>query len=386
MPNKGLIEEKRRKILSYAYQPAFTPSTPCQSFFPPLNFSPIQATPLSPLFLPFRQSFSAFYYSPGPPLLLKDPEGGLDQLPHMSVRYSSQHTLKKTHPPPIKPHTLSPSLVPAEAFHKQTSLHTQIQMGGYGKFREGKNNLHCGCVYGCMCVLCPWCCWSGWRTFSWKLGISWGTAGVCMDTDAVPRFLRGNMPRQLPAASLPKCLHVLPVAQWSSTDHLQTTSALTPSFLRGAASHSHAQCATFVQMPKLYKLLRHGVEPFIGQDIVVVMVTDRLLVQADGKRPEAVGSHLLAQPQGQADQEEPCGEAFGVHVVGFPEFSHRAQEFGVGKEHGEVGGGVCQGVVRPQWWVSARLHGERRHVDVAGAVDLHTVHKIFSRPQKALKS
>lgn len=139
-------------------------------------------------------------------------------------------------------------------------------------------------------------------------------------------------------------------------------------------------------MPKLDELLGHGMEPLVWQDVVVVVVADRLLVQAHGERPEAVGRHFLAQPQGQADQEEPSGEALGVHAAGFPEFSHRAQEFWVGKEHGEVGGGVCQGVVRPQRQVGARLHGEGWHVDVAGAVDLHTVHKSFPRPQKVLKS
>lgn len=139
-------------------------------------------------------------------------------------------------------------------------------------------------------------------------------------------------------------------------------------------------------MPKLDELLGHGVEPLVWQDVVVVVVADRLLVQAHGERPEAVGRHFLAQPQGQADQEEPRGEALGVHAAGFPEFSHRAQEFWVGKEHGEVGGGVCQGVVRPQRQVGARLHGEGWHIDVAGAVDLHAVHESFSRPQKVLKS
>lgn len=121
----------------------------------------------------------------------------------------------------------------------------------------------------------------------------------------------------------------------------QATPPLPPPALRGAASHPHAQRAAFVQLPELDELLRHGVEPLIGQDVVVVVVADRLLVQVDGEGPEAINRHLLAQRKGQADHEEPCGEALGVHVAGFPEFPHRAQEFGVGKEHGEVGGGVC---------------------------------------------
>lgn len=162
-------------------------------------------------------------------------------------------------------------------------------------------------------------------------------------------------------------------------------SLLSPCRLRGAAPHLQTQRTAFVQVPKLDKLLGHGMEPRVGQDVVVVMVADRLLVQVEGERPEAVSGHFLAQPQGQTDQEEPRGEAFGVHAVGLPEFPHCVQELRVGKEHGEVGGGVCQGVIRPQWRVGARLHGERRHVDVAGAVDLHAVHKGFSRPQQVLK-
>lgn len=82
----------------------------------------------------------------------------------------------------------------------------------------------------------------------------------------------------------------------SHLDDFKTMTPLTPFFLRGAVSNPHAQGATFVQMPKLDKLLRHGVEPFIGKDIVIVMVADWLLIQVNGKRPEAVGCHLLAQP------------------------------------------------------------------------------------------
>lgn len=140
-----------------------------------------------------------------------------------------------------------------------------------------------------------------------------------------------------------------------------------------------------MQVPELDELLGHGMEPRVGQHVVVVVVTDRLLVQVDGEGPESVGGHFLAQPQGQADHEEARGEALGVHTVRLPELTHRVQELGVGKEHGEVGGDVCQRVVRPQREVGARLRGERRHVDVAGAVDLHMLHKILSRPQKVLE-
>lgn len=139
-------------------------------------------------------------------------------------------------------------------------------------------------------------------------------------------------------------------------------------------------------MPELDELLRHGVEPLIGQDVVIVVVADRLLVQVDGEGPETVNCHLLAQRQGQADHEEPRGEALGVHIAGFPEFPHSAQEVGVGEEHSEVGVGVGQGVVGPQRRVSAGAHGESRHVDVTGTVDLHTVHKVLPWPEKVLKS
>lgn len=167
---------------------------------------------------------------------------------------------------------------------------------------------------------------------------------------------------QLPPASLP----------------IQFTAPpLPPPVLGGAASQPHAQSAAFVQLPELDELLWHGVEPLIGQDVVVVVVADRLLVQVDGEGPEAVNRHLLAQRQGQADHEEPRGEALGVHVAGFPEFPHSAQEVGVGEEHSEVGVGVGQGVVGPQRRVSAGAHGESWHVDVTGTVDLHTVHKVL---------
>lgn len=185
------------------------------------------------------------------------------------------------------------------------------------------------------------------------------------------------------------CPHIfLPPHHPISCQHLpqQATPPLPIPALSGAASHPHAQRAAFVQSPELDELLRHGVEPLIGQDVVVVVVADGPLVQVDGEGPEAVNPHLLAQRQGQADHEEPCGEALGVHVAALPEFPHRAQEFGVGKEHGEVGGGVGEGVVGPDRRLGAGPHGERWHVHVAATVDLHTVHKVFPRPEEALKS
>lgn len=71
MPIKRSVEEKQREKNPFRRTPAsFHSSPPCQSLFsPPLNFSSIQATRyrdaiISPLFLSFHRSFSAFYYSP----------------------------------------------------------------------------------------------------------------------------------------------------------------------------------------------------------------------------------------------------------------------------------------------------------------------------------
>lgn len=140
-----------------------------------------------------------------------------------------------------------------------------------------------------------------------------------------------------------------------------------------------------MQLPELDKLLRHGVEPAERQHVIVVVVADGLLVEPNAERPEAVGRHLLTQPQRQADQEEACGQALGMHSATLPELSHGPEKLGVGKQHGEVGRGVGKGVVCPQGGVGARLHGEGWHVNVAGAVGLHALHKAFPRPKKVLE-
>lgn len=170
------------------------------------------------------------------------------------------------------------------------------------------------------------------------------------------------------------------------TDNSESVGALIPFILRLTASHLNSQSAAFVEVPQLDELLRHGVEPLTGQDVVIVMVADGLPIQCDGERPKAVNCHLIAHPQGQADQEEARREALGMNAACFPEFAYVAQEVRVGEEHGEVGGGVCDGVVRPERWVGAGLHGERWHVDEAGAVCLQIVQESFSRPEKTLES
>lgn len=176
-----------------------------------------------------------------------------------------------------------------------------------------------------------------------------------------------------------------PLPEGSTATATLAGEALAPSLLRGAASQPQAQHATFMQVPELQELLGHGVEPRVGQHVVVVMVADWLLVQVDGERPEAVGRHLLAQPQCQAHHEEARGEAASVHAPRLPKVPHRAQEFRVGEENGEVGRGVGQGVGRPQRRLGAGLGGERRHVDVAGAVGLHALHKLLPGPQEVLE-
>lgn len=161
--------------------------------------------------------------------------------------------------------------------------------------------------------------------------------------------------------------------------------ALAPSLLQGAASQPQTQHAALVQVPELQELLGHGVEPRVGQHVVVVVVADRLLVQVNGEGPEAVGRHLLAQPQRQAHHEEACGKAAGVHAARLPEVARSAQELRVGKQHGEVRGGVGQGIGRPQRGLGPGLGGERWHVDVAGAIGLHALHKVFPGPQEVLE-
>lgn len=154
----------------------------------------------------------------------------------------------------------------------------------------------------------------------------------------------------------------------------------------GAVSHMHSQRATLVQMPQLQKLLRHGVEASERQDVVVVVVADEVIPQAQRKGPEAVDGDFLAQPQRQADQEEACGEALGTHATPLPELAHALQEVWVGEEHRLVGAAVGEGVVGPQRGVRARLHREGRHVDVARAIGLHALHERLPRPQQVLES
>lgn len=149
MPNKGLIEEKWRKKNPFIRIPASFHSISSVSFFSPLNFTPIQATPLSLLLLPFWQSFSAFYYRLALHCLcLTKTQRG--------VWYSCpicQHTKKekkRKHPPSHHTVTfISPNYSPCTY-----SLHTQTETKGYGKSEESMSFLHCSCV--CQTSMAAW--------------------------------------------------------------------------------------------------------------------------------------------------------------------------------------------------------------------------------------
>lgn len=134
MPIKRSVEEKQREKNPFRRTPAsFHSSPPCQSlFFSSIKFQFYSSyevprrhyLSLVPLISPVFQCVLLF-----PPVLLlslfnKDPEGGLVQLPHMSLRYSSHHTRTKKqnktkkHPPSIQ---TSPSSVPT---HIRAHTHT----------------------------------------------------------------------------------------------------------------------------------------------------------------------------------------------------------------------------------------------------------------------
>lgn len=140
-----------------------------------------------------------------------------------------------------------------------------------------------------------------------------------------------------------------------------------------------------MQEPELQELLGHGVEARVGQHVVVVVVADGAAAQVQREGPEAVDGHVLAQPQGRADQEQPRGEALGVDALALPEAADAPQEGGVGEQHRLPGAGVLQRVIDPQRRARARAHGERRHVDVAAVVHLHAVHKGLPGPQQVLE-
>lgn len=147
----------------------------------------------------------------------------------------------------------------------------------------------------------------------------------------------------------------------------------------------HSQCTDFMKVPELEEFLRHGMETRVGQDVVVVVVADRLLMHIHGEGPEAIDGHFLAEAQGRAHQEESCRQALGVDSPVFPELPNATQEVGVGKEHCLIGTDIGQCVINPEGWLGPCLHGKGRHVDIAVVIDFHVVHKCLSGPQQVLK-
>lgn len=132
MPNKGLIEEKQRKKSFHTHTSQLSLHLLCQ-FFLSVKFHSYSSYTIISFVPPILTVFQCILLPPGPPLPLfdKDPEGGLVQLAHMSVRYSSQHIKKKKNIP--HPITLSPLLVLAK-----------------GGFRVCVSD-----VYVCTCVFSP---------------------------------------------------------------------------------------------------------------------------------------------------------------------------------------------------------------------------------------
>lgn len=122
------------------------------------------------------------------------------------------------------------------------------------------------------------------------------------------------------------------------------------------------------------------------ENVVVIMVADRSLVQPYGKRPETVSGHLFAQAEREAHQEQPRRQAFAVDAAALPKPADVFEEVGVGEDNSLVGGGVCKGVVCAEGGLGTGLHGERWHVDVAGTVRLHALYEGFAGPKQALKA
>lgn len=88
-----------------------------------------------------------------------------------------------------------------------------------------------------------------------------------------------------------------------------------------------------MEIPELEKLLRHGMKARKGQDVVIVVVADGLLMHIHREGPEAIDGHLLTEAQGCAHQKEPRGQAFGMNSPTFPELPNATQKVGVSKEH-----------------------------------------------------
>lgn len=92
--------------------------------------------------------------------------------------------------------------------------------------------------------------------------------------------------------------------------------------LVSAGAQVQSQGSTLVEMPELQELLWHCVEPRRRQHVVIIVVTDRLLVEAQRKWPEAKHCHFVTHSQCQAHQEEACGKTSAVYATVLPEASH----------------------------------------------------------------
>lgn len=92
-----------------------------------------------------------------------------------------------------------------------------------------------------------------------------------------------------------------------------------------------------MKVPELEKFLRHGMKARKGQDIIIVVVADGLLMHIHREGPEAIDGHILTEAQGCAHQKESCGQAFGMNSSTFPELSNATQKVGISKEHCLIG-------------------------------------------------
>lgn len=122
-------------------------------------------------------------------------------------------------------------------------------------------------------------------------------------------------------------------------------------------------------------------ESGVRQDIVIVVMADKLPVQVHRELPEAVNCYFLTQTKGSADQEKPRGKAFGMNTFTLPELANVPQKVWVGKKDCLLGPKILQGVVDAEGGSRPCFHGEGWHIDVAVVIDLHAVHKGFSGPQ-----
>lgn len=126
-------------------------------------------------------------------------------------------------------------------------------------------------------------------------------------------------------------------------------------------------------------------EARVGQDIVIVVVTNGLLVHICGEGPEAIDGHLFTEAQGCTDQKQSRRQALGMDSPALPELSNTPQKVGVSEKHCLIGTNVFQCVIYTERGLCSCLHRKSRHVYVAMVIDLHVVHKRLSGPEQVLK-